>query len=548
MYLVLTSLFFSLFITISLVPLCGRLAYRLQALDMPSARKVHSHPMPRFGGLAMTLGMLITVCLWLPKESFVKAFLISCIIIAIFGLMDDVVGMGYKTKFMGQVIAALVIMIMGKVRIVTLGTIIPSSLCLSDWFSYLLTLVVIVGVTNAINLSDGLDGLAGGICLLSFCCIAYLAYRERVFTIVLLAASIIGVIFGFLRFNTYPASIFMGDTGSQLLGFSGITLALKLTQESPNLSPVLPLIFFGFPVLDTLTVMAQRISEGRSPFSADKNHLHHKLIKLGFFHTEAVVIIYVFQFVLVISAIYFKNSPDWGLLAGYLLLCALSLVFFHYAEKTGYRVKRYDLIDNVFKGKLRVLRERGILIRICFKAVEWGTPMLVLFSVFLPRQIPRDFSVLSMPFLIFLIFSIFLKPSVFSASIRLPVYFLLPYVLYLGEINTAGWIPHYWLKFYNLGFALLAFFVILTLKFTRRKKGFKISPMDFLILFIVLAVSALPDKGFRNYHLGMLASKIIILFFTYEVLMGELRGEFKKLGFMTLLATLCIALRGFLQL
>lgn len=546
MYLALTSLFFSVFITISLVPLFGKLAYRLHALDMPDSRKVHTRPMPRFGGLAMALGMLITVFIWLPRDSFVKAFLVGSMVITIFGFIDDMVGLGYKTKFLGQILAALVIVLGGKVRIVTLGTILPSSLCLADWFSYLLTLIVIVGVTNAINLSDGLDGLAGGICLLTFCCIAYLAYGARMFNIVLLSVAMIGVIFGFLRFNTYPASIFMGDTGSQLLGFSGITLALKLTQESLELSPILPLILFGFPILDTLSVILQRISEGRSPFSADKNHLHHKLIRLGFFHTEAVVIIYIFQFLLVISAVLFRTSSDWGILLGYLSFCSVALLFFHYTEKVNYRVKRYDLIDNVFKGKLRVLKERGILIRVCFKFVEWGTPVLLLASVLLPSTIPKDFTIISLPFFIFLVVSLLFKRQWFGASIRLMIYFIMPYLLYLGETSAAQWVSKYWMKTYNLGFGALAFFVILTLKFTRRKKGFKISPMDFLILFIVLAVSGLPDKGFQSYHLGMLSTKIIILFFTCEVLMGELRGELNRLGITTTMMTMVILLRGFL--
>ncbi len=546
MYLVLTILFFSVFITISLVPLFGKLAYYFHALDMPGARKVHTTPTPRFGGLAMALGMLFTVFIWIPKENFVKAFLIGSVIIAIFGLVDDIVNMDYRTKFLGQILAALVVITIGKVRIVTLGTILPSHLCLSDWFSYLLTLVVIVGVTNAINLSDGLDGLAGGICLLTFCCIAYLAYEAKMFTIVLLSVSIIGVIFGFLRFNTYPASIFMGDTGSQLLGFSGITLALKLTQESLELSPILPLILFGFPVLDTLSVMCQRIAEGRSPFSPDKNHLHHKLIQLGFFHTEAVVIIYVFQFILVISAIFFRDASDWALLIGYMSFSIVALAFFYYAERFGYQVKRYDFIDKVFKGKLRVLRERGILIKICFKTVEWGVPLLVLFSVFLPEAIPGDFSLVAVFFLVFLAVTLLFKRSWLGASVRLPVYFLIPYIFYLAEVSTAGWMSPHWLKIYDLSFGVVAFFVILTLKFTRRKKGFKVSPMDFLILFIVLAVSSLPDQRIQSYHLGMLSSKIIILFFSYEVLTGELRGELNKLGVVTLVTTLAIVIRGLL--
>ena len=546
MPLTLTSLFFSLFLTISLVPIFTRLAVRIHALDTPGPRKVHTEPMPRMGGLAMALGMLITVSLWVPKDGFVKAFLIGTIIIIAFGVLDDIVGIGYKGKFLGQVIAAIIVITYGRVQIITLGNLLPGNLCLTDWASFILTLLVVVGVTNAINLSDGLDGLAGGICLLIFCCIGYLAYKAHMPIVTLLAVSMVGVIFGFLRFNTYPATIFMGDTGSQLLGFAGITLAIKLTQESLTLRPVLPLILFGFPILDTLAVMAQRIADGRSPFQADKNHFHHKLIRLGFFHTEAVFIIYVIQSCLVLTALVFRGSSDRLLLCGYGLFSAAVLIFFHVTEKAGYQIKRYDYIDKVFKGKLRVLKEHGVLIRACFKVVEWGAPGLVVLAAIIPQSIPRHVSLLSLPFLVFALGAIFWKRNWYSISVRASIYFLLPYLLYLDELNPANWVSPPFVKLYNLYLGLLAVFMILTLKFTRRQKGFKLSPMDFLIIFIVLVASALPEQGLRAYHIGMLASKIIILLFGYEVLIGELRGELRGLAVITTLFVGIVAVRGFL--
>ena len=546
MPLTITSLFFSLFLTISLVPIFSRLAVRLHALDTPGPRKVHSEPMPRMGGLAMALGMLITVSLWIPKDGFVNAFIISSIIIIAFGLLDDILGIGYKTKFLGQIIATIIIISYGRIQIITLGNLLPGNMCLTDWGSYLLTGVVIVGVTNAINLSDGLDGLAGGICLLIFCCIGYLAYKAHLPIITLLSVSMVGVIFGFLRFNTYPATIFMGDTGSQLLGFAGIVLAIKLTQESLTLRPVLPLLLFGFPVLDTLAVMAQRIADGRSPFKPDKNHFHHKLIRLGFFHTEAVFIIYVIQSGLVLTALLFRGSSDRILFGGYALFCAAVLIFFYFTDRVGYRVKRYDYIDKVFKGKLRVLKERGVFIRACFKVVEWGSPGLVVLAAIVPQTIPRHVSFISMPFLALGTVSLFWKRGWLPVSIRLSVYFLLPYLLYLNQVNPAQWVSPSFLKLYNVYLGLLAVFIVLTLKFTRRQKGFKLSPMDFLIVFIVLVASILPEQGLRNYHVGMLASKIILLLFGYEVLIGELRGELARLGLATTLFVAIVAVRGFL--
>nr|HDM99488.1 undecaprenyl/decaprenyl-phosphate alpha-N-acetylglucosaminyl 1-phosphate transferase [Deltaproteobacteria bacterium] len=544
MSLIMTTLFFSIFLTISLVPLFSRLSIRLHAMDIPDQRKVHERSIPRLGGVSMALGVFITALILLPKNDFVNAFLIGSAIIVLFGFIDDLTGLGYKSKFAGQIMGSLVVIFYGKVKIVTLGTLIPSSLCLSDWSSFLLTFIIIVGVTNAINLSDGLDGLAGGICLLIFSCIGYLAYKEGMFTILLLAISMVGVIFGFLRFNTYPATIFMGDTGSQLLGFSGIVLAIKLTQESFSLSPVLPLILFGFPILDTLTVMTQRIVEGRSPFMADKNHLHHKFLNLGFFHTEAVFLIYIIQSLLVTSALFFSSSSDRLLLTWYAIFSSIILVSFLFAERSGYKIKRYDIIDKVFKGKLSVLKERGILIRSCFLTVKLGLPALVLFTAFIPHTIPRYFSFLAALFVILIASSYIFKKEWLGDTLRLTMYFTIPSLIYLGEKNAVAWMTHQYTLTYNLCLLILAFFVIVTLKFTRRQKGFKVSPMDFLILFIVLMVPILPDQRIQSYHAGMLASKIIVLFFSYEVLVGELRGKLEGLSLVALATFSVITLRG----
>jgi len=172
-----------------------------------------------------------------------------------------------------------------------------------------------VGITNAVNLADGLDGLAGGITMITFLCICALAFRSGDASIAIMSLAMLGALFGFLSFNTYPASIFMGDAGSQFLGFVSIVLPLKMCQDYSPLSPVLPLLIVGLPVIDTLIVMSERIRSGRSPFVADNNHFHHKLLGIGLFHTEAVFIIYLLQSVFVLSAYVFRFYSDWFILA-----------------------------------------------------------------------------------------------------------------------------------------------------------------------------------------------------------------------------------------
>ena len=540
----LSTLLLSLFITIILIPVSRKLAIRLHGMDIPNERKVHPNPMPKTGGIAMALGVVISVLLWAHGDQLVRAILLGTGIVVLFGLIDDFRGLGYKAKFASQIGAGLVVILYGGIKIKSLGMLLPDDVLLPGWLALPLTLIVIVGVTNAINLSDGLDGLAGGISLLSFLCIGYLAYRSENIVIALLSVAAVGAIFAFLRFNTYPATLFMGDAGSQCLGFLGVTLCLGLTQGNTPLSPLLPLLLLGFPVLDTLTVMLERVYQGRSPFVADKNHFHHKLIRLGLYHTEAVFVIYILQAFLVTSAFVFRFHSEWLLLILYLTFSGLILMGFFIAGRTRWNIKRYDFVDRVIKGKLRVLREKNILVRISFRILEYGIYLLLLFTCFLSTSMPRNVSFFAIGFLGLLLLVWLFKKQWIGFMLQLALYLLIPFVIYLSEANMAPWMHNPLVQPYNLSFGFLALFVILTLKFTRRRKGFKITPMDFLILFIALVVPNLPDEQIQSYHMGLLAAKIIVLYFTYEVLIGELRGKLKHLGLSTTAALVVMGVRG----
>ncbi len=192
-----------------------------------------------------------------------------------------------------------------------------------------LTLLVIVGVTNAVNLADGLDGLAGGLSLISFAGIAYLAYQANEPLLVLLMMAVLGGLLGFLRFNTYPAKIFMGDAGSQFLGHYLAVAAILLTDSTRTMySPLLALFIWGVPLLDTIGVMGQRLMEGRSPFVGDRNHIHHKLLARGLTHGQAVSVIYLAHAVMVSCAYLLRWQSDVVLIAVYLLWAVAILSMF----------------------------------------------------------------------------------------------------------------------------------------------------------------------------------------------------------------------------
>jgi UDP-GlcNAc:undecaprenyl-phosphate GlcNAc-1-phosphate transferase len=397
-------------------------------------------------------------------------------------------------------------------------------------------------------LSDGLDGLAGGSSLLFFICIGYLAYTGAYIGnhrfILLMSAGASGAIFGFLRFNTFPATVFMGDAGSQLLGFLAITLSLGLTQCNTPVSPYLPLLLLGFPVLDTFTVMTERISKGRSPFMPDKNHFHHKLLSLGFFHTEAVALIYMITAFLVFSAFLFRFQSEWFLLIFYLLFSGLIVGGFLLADKAGWKVRRYDLFDKVIKGKLSILREKQILIKISSQFSEIGLPLLLLFSCLLPAKIPPYYSILLLVLAGMTIGTWIFMKKWLTGSLCISYYLLVPLILRMAQIDMVPWMSGRATQIYNLSFLALAFFIVLTLKFTRRRNGFKVSPMDFLILVIAIVVPNLPDPQIQSLHMGFLAMKIMVFFFSFEVLIGEMRGHLNRLTIATLAALLLSAIRG----
>jgi UDP-GlcNAc:undecaprenyl-phosphate GlcNAc-1-phosphate transferase len=290
--------------------------------------------------------------------------------------------------------------------------------------------------------------------------------------------------------------------------------------------------------------MLERIVQRRPVFVADKNHLHHKLMKVGLFHTEAVVVVYVLQACLVTSAFAFRFYSEWFLISLYLVFSGAILFLFFVADNTGLQIKRYDFVDQAIKGKLRLLKERLVLIRAAFRIVEFGVPLLVLFSCFLPAAVPGYLSFLSLGLGILIVAIWLSKKEWMAGAVRVALYLLTPFVIYFSEVNMVPWMKGQGVHTYNLLFGVLIGFVIVTLKFTRRKKGFKSTPMDFLILFIALVVPHLPDQQIRSYGMGLVAAKIIVLFFSCEVLIGELRGNLSRLAIGGLASLTVLGVRG----
>lgn len=293
----------SLLLALLLTPFVKKLAVRIGAVDVPNARKVHTRIMPRLGGLGIYLAFVLGLIAVLPffpetlsarDANFMKAFLIGGSMIVLIGALDDRFELSAKVKFLAQIAAACVVVFGFNITVDFVN--IPFQdrySSLESWVSIPLTIFWIVGVTNAINLIDGLDGLAAGVSGIAIGTILVMAFLMGNTTVALLCLLLLGSIIGFLYFNFHPAKIFMGDTGSLFLGFSLAMLSLLGFKQIAIVSFITPLIIIGVPLSDTFFAIIRRKIQKKPIFSPDKGHLHHCLRELGFSHRQTVLIIYV---------------------------------------------------------------------------------------------------------------------------------------------------------------------------------------------------------------------------------------------------------------
>lgn len=316
--------------TFATTPLVRRFAFKIGAIDIPKDnRRMHKKPTPRIGGLAIIFGFTVaTLCFAQPSRQLYGT-LAGAAIIAVMGVIDDCKNLPAKLKFVIQIIAALVVVFAGDIKIDVFTN--PNFLSdnpywvLPEWLSVTLTVIWIVFITNAVNFIDGLDGLAAGVSAIMSISLVFISIRVGEYSIAILGIALMGSCFGFLPFNFNPAKIFMGDTGSTFLGFMLATLSIQGVFKSyAVISFAVPLLILGLPLFDALFAMIRRILRGQSPMTADREHLHHRLVDMGFSQKQTVFILYAISGVLGITAVLLAES---GVLRALLLvICVLILL------------------------------------------------------------------------------------------------------------------------------------------------------------------------------------------------------------------------------
>ncbi|MDI6802201.1 MAG: MraY family glycosyltransferase [Thermodesulfovibrionales bacterium] len=303
----------SLFLVLLVLPQLAHIASRIGLLDHPNGRKVHRTPKPLVGGIGMVMAMSVSCLLFIPLSNL-RGFFSGLILLVVTGFLDDFREISHRWRFVAQMAAAIFIMYFSETILLSFGNFLAFGPLNLGVFAVPLTIFCTVGVINAINMIDGIDGLAGGISLIALVSFSVLSYANQQKELFLLSIAMAGAVAGFLKYNWHPAKLFMGDAGSLVLGFSLTFFSIAVTQKEDSIvPPVVPLLILAVPIVDTVTVMIKRVIKGKSPFSADRNHLHHILLMMGFTKTTVVRIMLtasaIFSFVGIIGV--FMGMPEY---------------------------------------------------------------------------------------------------------------------------------------------------------------------------------------------------------------------------------------------
>jgi UDP-GlcNAc:undecaprenyl-phosphate/decaprenyl-phosphate GlcNAc-1-phosphate transferase len=309
--------------------------------DVGHFRKQHDHGIPRLGGIAIFVSFTITSLLFSMTDSSlpINYLLTACIILFAMGLKDDLSGVNSRTKFCIQFIVASILVLFGHIRLTSMYGVFGIH-DLPYWPSVALSVLTIILIINAFNLIDGIDGLAATTGIVANGCFAAMFIYMHQYELAAVSLAMVGAILGFLKFNINPARIFMGDTGSLLIGLISVVMAIKFIELNKITNTASPAIFSApalavsiliGPIFDTLRVFILRISSGVSPFTADRNHIHHRMLRLGFSHFQTTMILAVLNILCIVVVLWFKdfgNSILIGMLTVVCLLFNWTITFF----------------------------------------------------------------------------------------------------------------------------------------------------------------------------------------------------------------------------
>lgn len=495
--------------TVTLPPL-RKHAQILGLIDSPTElRKVHTESIPHSGGVGIATGVLVASIAWLPKDATLLPLIGSVAAVFALGLLDDIRDLGHRVKFAGQALAAAMLLAsyggFPNIPFIPLGVELPM---LSLAFSFLFLLAV----TNAVNLSDGLDGLAAGNGLISLIVLAFFAAHAGETSYLVLTLAMAGGLVGFLRFNSHPASMFMGDTGSQFIGFvSGALCILIMQSDRLPFSPMVPILVFGLPLLDTVSVMAIRKLRGRPMFVADRSHLHHQLLRLGFLHYEVVALLYLLQAIYIGLAYVLRHNSDSTVLFAYLIFSAAILSLILLGRIANWRVRPLPHAENNERRNLH------------FRRLSWfhhntARVLALTIGAFLlfhcvqakwPTQAPSYW----LWMLVVALSLLWVVGANNMALVARTICFVACPAAVYGALSTTG--SEEWYRWSDIYVGGLAMALVLAIRVTRRSL-FQLGSHDYLILVIIGITPLLLPSGIQGWSATRLVLYLAVLLYGCE--------------------------------
>ncbi len=515
-------IFFSaLAISVFLTPLLIYLAHKKQIFDHPDihfakSRRVHTLPTPRLGGVAIVTAFFTTIVFW-RIPNFLPIYFCSLILFTL-GLWDDLKNLGATIRLFFQIIASCAVVYFSDLSLKFISISSAHILHLPPQIGFLLAVFIIIGAINSMNMVDGLDGLASGALLIGMSILSYFVfvYFNKHSILIGFTIPLLGSLIGFLKFNTFPSKIFMGDSGSNWCGFLVGVLILKVSNLNPSIPLISILLAFSIPIFDTAHVILMRILNGQNPMHADNRHLHHSLMKIGFSHSQSVGILYFFMFLfgtLGMLPVAFKSQN-----LSWLPWCAVLILF----TLCGFLIPyRSVLLKKILQARLnktqnqrvkKPIKAAAIFIESFQRYIIYGLFFTTPFLVFIDQSaigILCGIICLAMGISFFL----YKKCSFISACIAVSVIQLLfsNSHVYKIEISIFNY-SFNGLVIYNLLFLYLFISTVFSLTIALQRKFFVITPTDILLVLIPLLILMIPDTWDHGYGMRIIVLHSIVLF------------------------------------
>uniref|UniRef100_A0A831XFT2 Undecaprenyl/decaprenyl-phosphate alpha-N-acetylglucosaminyl 1-phosphate transferase n=1 Tax=Geobacter metallireducens TaxID=28232 RepID=A0A831XFT2_GEOME len=530
-----------------MIPPVSRIAVRFGGIDRPNDRKVHRDETPRLGGIAIFLSFLFSLLMFTDVDQTTRGFIAGALVVFLTGLLDDLAPLTPRQKFVGEVAAALVGLTMGGIWLESLGNLFGFGEISLGWFSKPFTVFAVVGMMNAINLIDGLDGLAAGVSAIACLAFGALGYWSGNPVLTLLAVGLLGSLVGFLWHNSYPARIFMGDSGSLFLGYCmGVFSVMLVNDARFHISPMLPVFILGVPLIDTLVVMGGRLRKGRGVFAPDRSHIHHRLLSLGVGHKMTVIVVYGVSYLFAISALLFRDLRGYQLAP---LLLALAALFYFIVHKLSTSTKLRKLM-NVFSNQ--PVRETAVYRRMVsfsgylMVVIKYVLFAIIMLSLSVPIEESLGIAAGSALLLLLLSFVLLLMKSYWSnLFLQVMLYGSGAFIIFVMEnFGRTATI----MDLSVLGISKALFVVLLFLEavkvFIRKRTGHLVSsPFEYFLFFLLLSVPLIPPELTRSYHIMAVVGESVVLFVAYKLILMRNTARNRKVIAITALALLVFVVK-----